>query len=198
MKRVTSYLKLSIAAAIATIALKMLAWRLTGSVGLLSDAMESFVNLGAAVFALAMVIVAQAPPDEDHPFGHGKAEYFSSGFEGLLILGASLAIVWTAIERLLAPRGLESIGLGVVLSVVSSGINGAVAWVLLRAAREHDSIALEADGRHLMTDVWTSVGVAHGVLLVPVTGWLWLDPVLAMVALAEPGPRSYCAVRSMA
>lgn len=180
MERVTSYLKLSIAAALATIVLKTLAWWITGSVGLLSDAMESFVNLGAAVFALAMVIVAQAPPDADHPFGHSKAEYFSSGVEGLLILGASLAIVWAAVDRLLAPRAIEAANLGVALSVLSSGINGAVAWVLLRAAREHDSIALEADGRHLMTDVWTSIGVAFGVLLVPVTGWLWLDPVLAM------------------
>jgi cation diffusion facilitator family transporter len=180
MKRVTWYLKLSIAAALATIALKTLAWWLTGSVGLLSDAMESFVNLGAAVFALAMVIVARAPPDADHPFGHSKAEYFSSGFEGLLILGASLAIILTAVERLREPQGIESIDLGVALSIVSSAINGVVAWVLLRAAREHDSIALEADGRHLMTDVWTSVGVAIGVLFVPVTGWLWLDPVLAI------------------
>jgi cation diffusion facilitator family transporter len=178
--KVARYLQLSIAAALATIALKTAAWWLTGSVGLLSDAMESFVNLAAAVFALAMVTVAHAPADEDHPFGHGKAEYFSSGFEGLLILGAALAIIWTAVQRLLDPQPLEALGLGVALSVVSSAINGGVAWMLLRAAREHDSIALEADGRHLMTDVWTSIGVAGGVLLVPLTGWLWLDPVLAI------------------
>ena len=178
--RVAHYLQISIAAAVATIALKTAAWWLTGSVGLLSDAMESFVNLAAAVFALAMVTVAHAPADEDHPFGHGKAEYFSSGFEGLLILGAALAIIWTAVQRLLDPQPLEALGLGVALSVVSSAINGGVAWMLLRAAREHDSIALEADGRHLMTDVWTSIGVAGGVLLVPLTGWLWLDPVLAI------------------
>jgi cation diffusion facilitator family transporter len=179
--KVARYLQLSIAAALATIALKTAAWWLTGSVGLLSDAMESFVNLAAAVFALAMVTVAHAPADEDHPFGHTKAEYFSSGFEGLLIFGAALAILWAAVQRLLAPEPLEALGLGVALSMVSSVINGGVAWMLLRAAREHDSIALEADGRHLMTDVWTSIGVAGGVLLVPVTGWLWLDPLLAIV-----------------
>jgi cation diffusion facilitator family transporter len=178
--KVARYLQLSVAAAVATIALKTAAWWLTGSVGLLSDAMESFVNLAAAVFALAMVTIAHAPADDEHPFGHGKAEYFSSGFEGLLILGAALAIIWAAVQRLLAPEPLEALGLGVALSVVSSLINGGVAWMLLRAAREHDSIALEADGRHLMTDVWTSIGVAGGVLLVPVTGWLWLDPVLAI------------------
>jgi cation diffusion facilitator family transporter len=179
--KVAHYLQGSIAAALATIALKTAAWWLTGSVGLLSDAMESFVNLAAAVFALAMVTVAHAPADEDHPFGHGKAEYFSSGFEGLLILGAALAIIWAAVQRLLNPEPLAALGLGVALSMLSSVINGGVAWMLLRAAREHDSIALEADGRHLMTDVWTSIGVAGGVLLVPVTGWLWLDPALAIV-----------------
>lgn len=178
--KVARYLQWSVVAALATIALKTAAWGLTGSVGLLSDAMESFVNLAAAVFALAMVTVAHAPADDEHPFGHGKAEYFSSGFEGLLILGAALAIIWAALQRLMAPQPLEALGLGVALSVVSSAINGGVAWMLLRAAREHDSIALEADGRHLMTDVWTSIGVAGGVLLVPLTGWWWLDPLLAM------------------
>lgn len=178
--KVARYLQWSVAAAVATIALKTAAWWFSGSVGLLSDAMESFVNLAAAVFALAMVTIAHAPAGDEHPFGHGKAEYFSSGFEGLLILGAALAIIWAAVQRLLAPEPLEALGLGVALSVVSSLINGGVAWMLLRAAREHDSIALEADGRHLMTDVWTSIGVAGGVLLVPVTGWLWLDPVLAI------------------
>ncbi|UZG43867.1 cation diffusion facilitator family transporter [Caldimonas thermodepolymerans] len=177
---VTGYLKLSVAAAVATILLKTLAWWLTGSVGLLSDAMESFVNLAAAVFALAMVTIARSPADASHPFGHEKAEYFSSGFEGLLILGAAGAIIWAAIERLLAQQPLQTLGLGVALSMLSSLINGGVAWLLLRAARRHGSIALEADGRHLMTDVWTSIGVAAGVLLVGPTGWLWLDPVLAI------------------
>ena len=177
---VRTFLKLSVLAAIATIVLKTVAWWVTGSVGLLSDAMESFVNLAAALFALAMVTIAQAPADDDHPYGHNKAEYFSSGFEAMMILGASLAIIWTALHRWLSPQPLEGVGLGVALSILSSGINGALALAMQRAARDHDSIALEADARHLMTDVWTSIGVAGGVLLVPVTGWLWLDPVLAI------------------
>jgi cation diffusion facilitator family transporter len=177
---VRTFLQLSVLAALATIALKTAAWWVTGSVGLLSDALESFVNLAAALFALAMVTIAQAPADEDHPYGHDKAEYFSSGFEGLLIVGASLGIVWAAIERWLSPVPLHGVGLGVGLSVVSSIINGALATAMLRAARVHDSIVLEADARHLMTDVWTSIGVAAGVLLVPVTGLLWLDPLLAI------------------
>src|SRR5438477_7427326 len=143
--------------------------------------MESFVNLAAALFALVMVAIAQAPADDDHPYGHNKAEYFSSGFEAMMILGAALAIIWTASQRWLAPQPLQGLGLGVALSVVSSVINGVLATAMLRAARAHDSIVLEADARHLMTDVWTSVGVAGGVLLVPVTGLLWLDPLLAVL-----------------
>ncbi len=175
-----TFLKLSALAALATIVLKTAAWWVTGSVGLLSDAMESFVNLVAALFALAMVTIAQAPADEGHPYGHNKAEYFSSGFEAMMILGASLAIIWTALERWISPRPLEQLGYGVTLSIVSSIINGVLARAMLRAARRHESIVLEADARHLMTDVWTSVGVAGGVLLVPVTGQLWLDPLLAI------------------
>ena len=178
---VQAFLKLSILAAVVTIALKTAAWRITGSVGLLSDAMESFVNLAAAMFALAMVIIAQAPADDDHPYGHSKAEYFSSGFEGLMILGAALAIIWTAIDRWRSPQPLEALGLGVALSVGSSVINFVLAGAMMQAARAHESIALEADSRHLMTDVWTSVGVAGGILLVPLTGWLWLDPLLAIL-----------------
>lgn len=173
-------LKLSIAAALATIALKAGAWWLTDSVGLLSDAMESLVNLASALFALAMVVVAHRPPDADHPFGHTKAEYFSSGFEGLLIVVAALGILWAAWERFLAPRELQSLGTGVALSAVSALINGALAWRMLAASRLERSIALEADARHLFTDVWTTVGVVVGVLLVPVSGWLWLDPALAV------------------
>ena len=178
---VQAFLKLSILAALATIALKTAAWWVTGSVGLLSDAMESLVNLAAAMFALAMVIIAQSPADDDHPYGHSKAEYFSSGFEGLMILAAALAIIWTAINRWRTPQPLEGLGLGVSLSLVSSLINFALARAMMQAARAHESIALEADSRHLMTDVWTSVGVAGGILLVPVTGWLWLDPLLAIL-----------------
>ncbi|MBC7716121.1 MAG: cation transporter, partial [Pseudorhodobacter sp.] len=178
---VQAFLKLSVAAALATIALKTAAWWITGSVGLLSDAMESFVNLAAAVFALAMVTIAQAPADDDHPYGHNKAEYFSSGFEGLLILGAALAIIYTAVVRWQSPQPLEQLGWGVALSVISSAINGGLAFVMMRAAKRHESVVLDADARHLMTDVWTSVGVAGGLLLVPLTGWLWLDPLLAIL-----------------
>ena len=162
--QVSSYLKLSIAVAVATIALKTGAWWLTNSVGLLSDAMESVVNLAGATFALWMVIVAARPPDEDHPFGHHKAEYFSSGFEGVLIFIAALAIIWAAVDRLMAPQPLERLSLGLLLSVISSAMNGALAWAMLKKAREHRSMALEADARHLFTDVWTSAGVVVGLL----------------------------------
>ncbi|MEK8053373.1 cation diffusion facilitator family transporter [Ideonella sp. DXS22W] len=178
--QVASYLKLSVAVAVATIALKTGAWWLTDSVSLLSDAMESLVNLAGAMFALVMVTVAQAPPDADHPYGHHKAEYFSSGFEGVLILVAALGIIWASGQRLLHPQPLEALGWGVVLSVVSSAMNGALAWAMLRKAREHRSMALEADARHLFTDVWTSAGVVLGLGAVHATGWLWLDPVIAI------------------
>ena len=178
--QVSSYLKLSIGVAVVTIALKTLAWWFTGSVGLLSDAMESLVNVAGASFALAMVTLAAQPPDEEHPYGHHKAEYFSSGFEGVLILVAALAIVWTAARRLLHPQPLEELGAGLALSVVSSVLNGVLAWAMLRKAREHHSMALEADARHLYTDVWTSAGVVGGLIAVHFTGWLWLDPVLAI------------------
>ena len=170
----------SVGVAIITIALKTLAWWLTDSVGLLSDAMESLVNLASAMFGLLMVTVAEAPPDEDHPYGHHKAEYFSSGFEGILIIVAGLGILWAASHRVFDPQPLEQVGLGLVLSVGSSALNGLLAWVMFRAAREHRSLALEADARHLVTDVWTSVGVVVGIVLVSLTGWLWLDAVVAM------------------
>ena len=173
-------LKLSVAAALATIAMKTTAWWITGSVGLLSDAMESFVNLASALFAVLMVTIAERPADEDHPFGHTKAEYFSSGFEGLLIVGAAVAIIWAAAGRFANPQPLEQLGWGIALSVASSALNGVLAWRMLIASREQRSIALEADARHLFTDVWTSAGVVVGLLLVPVTGWLWLDPLLAI------------------
>ena len=170
----------SVVVALMTIALKTLAWWLTGSVGLLSDALESFVNLAAAVFGLWMVTVAARPADEEHPFGHSKAEYFSSGFEGILILGAAAAIVWTALPRFWHPQPLEQLGWGLGLSVASSALNGLLAWIMFRASRQHRSIALEADARHLMTDVWTSAGVVVGLLLAGATGWLWLDPLVAI------------------
>ena len=171
----------SVGVALITIALKTGAWLLTDSVGLLSDAMESLVNLASAMFGLLMVTVAEAPPDEDHPYGHHKAEYFSSGFEGILIIVAGLGILWTAGHRIFDPQPLEQVGLGLVLSVASSALNGLLAWVMFRAAREHRSLALEADARHLVTDVWTSVGVVIGIVLIHVTGWLWLDAALAML-----------------
>jgi cation diffusion facilitator family transporter len=183
--QVASYLKLSVAVAVATIALKAGAWWLTGSVSLLSDAMESLVNLAGAMFALVMVTVAQAPPDADHPYGHHKAEYFSSGFEGVLILVAALGIIWAAGQRLFSPQPLEALGLGLALSVLSSALNGALAWAMLRKAREHRSMALEADARHLYTDVWTSAGVVLGLGAVHLTGWLWLDPAIAIAVAAN-------------
>ena len=179
--QVSAYLKLSIAVALATIALKTLAWWVSGSVSLLSDALESLVNLAGAIFALMMVTLAARPPDDEHPYGHHKAEYFSSGFEGVLIFAAALAIIWAAVDRLLHPQALEAVGLGIALSVVSSVLNGALAWAMLRKARAHRSIALEADARHLYTDVVTSAGVVLGLFGVMATGWLWLDPLLAIV-----------------
>lgn len=173
-------LKLSIATAVLTIVLKAAAWWITDSVGLLSDAMESFVNLASAVFALMMVTVAEEPPDEDHPFGHTKAEYFSSGFEGLLIVGAALGMIWVASHRFFEPQPLTDLGWGIGLAVVSSALNGMLAWRMMAVAREQRSIVLEADAKHLVVDVWTSTGVVVALLLVPVTGWYWLDPLIAI------------------
>jgi cation diffusion facilitator family transporter len=183
--QVSTYLKLSVAAAVATIGLKTAAWWLTGSVGLLSDALESLVNLAGAVFALAMVTIAARPPDDDHPYGHHKAEYFSSGFEGVLIIVAALGIAWAAVDRWRHPQPLEALNLGLALSVVSSALNGVLAWGMLKTARQHHSVALEADARHLVTDVWTSAGVVAGLIGVGLTSWLWLDPLLALLVAAN-------------
>jgi len=179
------YAWLSIAAAIATIALKAAAYLLTGSVGLLSDALESLVNLAGALMALAMLSLAARPPDANHAYGHGKAEYFSSGVEGGLILIAAISIGVAAVDRLLHPRPLEQVGLGLAVSVVASVINLGVSLVLTRAARQYDSITLKANAHHLMTDVWTSAGVLVGVGAVVVTGWLWLDPLVALAVAAN-------------
>ncbi len=178
--QVKTLLKISVAAAVVTIVMKSLAWWVTDSVGLLSDAMESFVNLASALFAIAMVTIAQRPADEDHPFGHGKAEYFSSGFEGALIVGAAAGIIWAAAHRFTDPQPLQSLGWGLGLAVVSSGLNWALASRMMAASREQRSIVLEADARHLYTDVWTSAGVVLGLVLVHLTGWLWIDPLLAI------------------
>ncbi len=170
----------SVVVAVLTIALKTMAWWITGSVGLLSDAMESFVNLASAIFALVMVTVAAQPPDAEHPYGHHKAEYFSSGFEGVLIIGAAAGIIWAASGRIFDPQPLTQLDWGLGLSLVSSALNGLLAWVMHRAAVAHRSIALEADARHLVTDVWTSAGVVVGLGLAWATGWLWLDAVVAI------------------
>jgi len=176
---------LSIAAAVVTIGMKTVAWRLTGSVGLLSDALESLVNLVAAIITLVMLIVAARPPDDDHAYGHEKAEYFASGAEGALILLAAVGIGWTAVGRLLNPQPLEQVGWGVVVSTGASLVNLVVSRVLLAASRRHHSIALEADAHHLLTDVWTSAGVLAAIGLVAVTGWNILDPIIALVVAAQ-------------
>ncbi|MEO7588407.1 MAG: cation diffusion facilitator family transporter [Arachnia sp.] len=171
---------LAVAAALVTIALKTGAWWVTGSVGLLSDAAESVVNLVAAVVALVALKVAAKPADKNHHFGHSKAEYFSAAVEGIMIFLAAAIIIVFAVQRLLAPQGLTEVGLGLLISLVAAAVNGVVAVVLLRAARQYRSITLKADGQHLMTDLWTSVGVVVGVSLVWLTGWNWLDPVVAI------------------
>jgi cation diffusion facilitator family transporter len=183
--RLQRYAWLSIAAAVATILLKSVAWWLTGSVGLLSDALESFVNLAGALMALAMISLAETPEDDRHAWGHGKAEYFSSAFEGFLILLAAISIGYAAVGRLLHPEPLEAVGAGLLVSVVASLINLFAARELLQAGRAYNSITLEADAKHLMTDVWTSVGVIIGVGLVWVSGWLWLDPAIALLVAAN-------------
>jgi cation diffusion facilitator family transporter len=183
--QVRSFLRLSVAVALGTMALKTGAWWLTGSVGLLSDALEALVNLAGALLALMMVAVAAQPADAEHPYGHHKAEYFASGFEGLLILVAALAIIGAAIQRLVVPQPLQSLGLGLALSVVASVLNGLLAWAMLRKAREARSEALEADARHLFTDVWTTAGVVVGLGAVLATGWTWLDPAVAIAVAAN-------------
>jgi cation diffusion facilitator family transporter len=181
----TRFAWLSISAAVITIALKTAAYLLTGSVGLLSDALESIVNLVGAMMALAMLTIAARPADEDHAYGHSKAEYFSSGVEGALILIAAISIVITAIPRLIDPKPLEQVGLGLGVSVAASLINLVIARILLQAGKRYNSITLEADAQHLMTDVWTSVGVLAGVGLVSLTGWERLDPIVAFIVAAN-------------
>ena len=171
---------LSIGAAVATISLKTLAYLLTGSVGLLSDAMESVVNLVAAVIALAALTFAARPADNSHRFGHGKVQYLSAGAEGVMILVAAVLIIWQAIGRLIAPEPLDSVGIGLTLTLLATVINLLVGLLLIRIGRRERSLILEADGKHLMTDVWTTVGVVVGVTLVALTGWLRLDPLIAI------------------
>ena len=186
------YAWLSVAAALVTITVKTAAWMLTDSVGLLSDALESFVNLGAAFLALASVTIAARPPDEDHTFGHDKAEYLAAAVEGVLVLLAALAIAVAASMRLLDPQMPSQPLVGTAVAGVASLVNLAVARVLLRAGARHRSPTLSADGHHLMADVWSSVGVLVGVALVAATGWAWLDPLLGLavaVVIVSAGVR---------
>ena len=168
-----------------TIGLKTTAYLITGSVGLLSDAVESLVNLLGGIMALAMLTIAARPADEDHAYGHGKAEYFSSGLEGGLILVAAISIAVAAVMRLITPKPLQELGAGLTVSVIAAVVNLIVALLILRAGRRHNSITLEANAKHLLTDVWTSVGVVAGIGLVAVTHWHWLDPVVALLVAAN-------------
>jgi len=179
------YAWLSVATSIVTIALKFGAYALTGSVGLLSDAIEAIVNIVAALVALIILAYSAHAPDREHNFGHEKAQYFSSGIEGALIFVAAGGIIWAAIPRLFAPRELEQVGLGVVLSLAAAAANALCATIMLRAAKVHRSITLEADARHLLTDVWTTAGVLVAVVLVQFTGWLRLDPIIAIIVALQ-------------
>lgn len=184
-KHLTRYAWLSVATAVITISLKAAAYWLTGSVGLLSDALESGVNLVAALLALIALTIAAQPPDEEHAYGHAKAEYFSSGVEGVLILIAALTIGATAVPRLFNPQPIEQVGLGLIISIVAALLNLATASILLRAGRQYDSITLTADAQHLLSDVWTSVGVVLGVGAVALTGWQILDPLIALLVAGQ-------------
>ncbi len=176
----TKYAWLSIGAALSTIALKTTAYLLTGSVGLLSDAVESLVNLGAAIVTLIMLVIAARPADELHNYGHSKAEYFASFTEGILILGASLGIIFSAIQRIFTPQSLEQVPLGLIVSTAASSINFVTAQVLMKQGKRYNSISLEADAHHLMTDVYTSIGVIVAVGIVEISGWVLLDPIIAL------------------
>ncbi|MCU1287808.1 MAG: cation diffusion facilitator family transporter [Acidobacteria bacterium] len=180
-KNLTQFAWLSIFAAIVTIGLKTGAYWLTGSVGLLSDALESLINLAAAVIALLILKLAAQPPDEDHAYGHDKAEYFAGGIEGTLILLAAVGIGWTATARLFYPQPIEHVSVGLIITAIATVVNLVVGQILIRAGNKHRSITLEADGKHLMTDVWTSVGVIIGVWAVSFTGWLFLDSLVALL-----------------
>lgn len=184
-KFLIKYAWLSVSAALLTILLKAGAYFLTDSVGLLSDAIESTANLVAAVVALIVLTVAAQPPDEEHAYGHTKAEYFASGVEGTLILVASLTIGIAAVNRLMDPQPIEQIGVGIIISIIAALLNLVVARILYRAGSQYRSITLVADAKHLMTDVWTTAGVLVGVGAVGITGWVWLDPVIALVVAIQ-------------
>lgn len=191
----TRYAWLSIVTALGVIALKLLAYRLTGSIGFLSDALESGANIAAAFVTLIALVIASRPPDREHAYGHSKAEYLSSGAEGALILVAAVLIAIQAVARLQNPEPLEQVGLGLVVSAVAAAANFIVARILMRAGEQHRSTALKADAHHLLTDVWTSIGVIVGVALVGLTGWLWLDPVIALIVAVQIVYTGYKLVR---
>ena len=184
-QNLVKYAWLSIAAAVVTITMKMIAWQVTGSVGLLSDAAESLVNLAAAMLALWMLSIAAKPPDVNHQFGHDKAEYFSAAVEGILIFIAAVLIIYSAVLRLLNPRELESVSVGVVVSALAAAVNGVVGMILIRAGKKNRSPTLIADGKHLWTDVVTSAGVIVAIILVTLTGWVLLDPIVALIVGAN-------------
>jgi cation diffusion facilitator family transporter len=177
----TRFAWLSIGAALTTIIMKSVAYWLTGSISLLSDAVESLVNLVGALMALGMLTIAARPPDGDHAFGHSKAEYFASSVEGILIFGAAIAIAYTAVDRLFSPRPLDQVSIGLIVSTGASVVNFVVARILMKAGKKYDSITLEADAKHLMTDVWTSVGVIGGLVVAAISGWILLDPIMALL-----------------
>jgi cation diffusion facilitator family transporter len=181
----TRYAYLAVAAALVTVALKLIAWRLTGSAGLLSDAFESLVNLAAAVLAVVVLRWSVKPPDDEHTYGHAKAEYVSAGVEGAMIIVAAGSIAVIAIDRLITPTAIEDVGIGLAVSTGASVVNLVVGLVLLRAGHRERSVTLEADGRHLLTDVWTSAGVIVGVAAVALTGWERLDPIVALAVAAN-------------
>ncbi len=191
----TYFARLSVVAAVITFVLKLAAWRITGSVGLLSDALESLANLAAAFVALGTLAVAARPADEDHAFGHSKAEYFAAGVEGALIIVAAATIGWSAVERFFSPQALQQPAAGLAVSAAASAVNLVVARVLARVGRKRNSIALEADARHLMTDVWTSGGVIIAVALVAITGWWWLDPLIGVLLAVHIVATGYALVR---
>lgn len=194
-RRLIRLITVSIAAAVATITLKVVAWQMTGSVGLLSDAAESVVNLVAALIALSVILWSTRPPDEEHAYGHEKADYLSAGFEGALILAAAVTIAWAAIDRLINPTGLTDVGIGLTISVAASLINLGVARMLVRAGQEEDSLTLVADGHHLMSDFWTSLGVVVGVALAWFTGWGPLDSIVALLVAVHIVRTGYSLVR---
>lgn len=180
-KSLKKFIYLSIAAAITTIGLKFIAYYYTGSVGMLSDAIESVVNLLATGFALAMIILAETPADPNHDYGHTKAEYFSSVIEGLLIIIASVAIIWSAIQRMITPVPIENIGIGMLASILASIVNLGVGLILIKNGKKHHSLLLEADGKHLLTDVYTTVGILIAIILIKITGLIILDPIIAII-----------------